>query len=100
MAVVEDAEAAVGSEGEVGAASEVPETTAVEAEMVVAVAGRDPGTPGLETGSATFLTAVTPTSAGGTNATSARHPSQKGLEAEMAEVRFQTLKVINCLKRI
>ena len=80
---------------------EVMTDPVMTAEAVMEVAGalveQALATLGLETGSATFLTAVTPTSAGGTNATNARHPSQKGLEAEMAEVRFQTLKVINCL---
>ena len=96
-AVVEAAEADGALEAAVVAGSEGPGMIAVEAEMDEAAAGLGQGTPGQGTGSAIFLTAGTQTLAGGTNATSARHPSQKGLEAEMAEVRFQTLKVINCL---
>jgi len=58
------------------------EMTAVEAvmEAVGASEERDQGTPGLETGSVTLRTAATRTSPGGTSATSARLPSQRGPE--------------------
>lgn len=94
MAEAEDAEVAVGSEAEeVVADSEVLEMIAVEAEMDGRAAGRGQETPGLATGSAKFLTAATPTSAGETNVTSARNPSQQ-VPAAILQVRSLMLKVI------
>ena len=65
------------------------EMTAVEAvmEAVGASEERDQATPGLETGSVTLRTAATRTSPGGTSATSARLPSQRGPETA-EEVRY------------
>ena len=77
MAEVEDAEADVALEAEEAAASGGPEMIAVVVETVAAAAGRGPGTPGLETGSATSRSAVTQTSLGETNAINVRLQSQK-----------------------
>ena len=75
----------------VAAGSEGPGMTAVEAEMDEAAAGPGLGTPGPGTGSAIFRTAGTQTSAGGTNATSARHPSQRVPEAGIQVRSFMFL---------
>ena len=83
-AVVAEEEASVVEEE----ASEDPVTTAVVVMAAAgASAGRVQGTLGLGTGSVTLPSVGTPTSAGGTSATSARRPSQRGL-AETEEVRF------------
>ena len=83
-AVVAEEEASVVEEE----ASEDPVTTAVVVMAAAgASAGRVQGTLGLGTGSVTLPSAGTPTSAGGTSATSARRPSRRGL-AETEEVRF------------
>ena len=91
-AVVAEEEASVVEEE----ASEDPVTTAVVVMAAAgALVGRDQGTLGLGTGSVTLPSAGTPTSAGGTSATSARHQSQR--EPVVIQVRTLFFLYYTCI---